>query len=463
MYIIIIGAGRIGSTVAESLVGESNDITVIDPDAAKIDELQGRLDLRGVTGDATSPSVLMEAGAADADLLIAVTASDETNLVVCLIASRLFNIPARIARVRKSELRKYPRLLAEEGFEITSSIWPEEALTDGIVRLIDFPEALQVIDFADGKASLIAVRAVAGSPLVGRQIRELATHLPEVPARIVSVFRRNRNLDISSNTVIESGDEVIALAATRDIRRVASELRRSEEPARHIIVGGSLLLAKQLCESLPGRRYSIKVIEEDSAQALAAMQTFPENALILEGSITEEKTLEDAGIDMCDLFLALGQDDENNIMSCLLAKKMGANRVISLINRKTYADLVQGTQIDITVSLTQATLGELLRHVRRGDVIAAHSLRRGVAEALEVVAHGTPETSRVVGRAIRRVALPDGVSIAALVRGSDESAKIILAEPDIQIEAEDHVILFVPNKRLIPKIEELFMVDVGFF
>jgi trk system potassium uptake protein TrkA len=166
---------------------------------------------------------------------------------------------------------------------------------------------------------------------------------------------------------------------------------------------------------------------------------------------------------MCDLFLALGQDDENNIMSCLLAKKMGANRVISLINRKTYADLVQGTQIDITVSLTQATLGELLRHVRRGDVIAAHSLRRGVAEALEVVAHGTPETSRVVGRAIRRVALPEGVSIAALVRGSDESAKIILAEPDIQIEAEDHVILFVPNKRLIPKIEELFMVDVGFF
>ncbi len=463
MYIIIIGAGRIGSTVAESLVGEANDITVIDRDPAKVDELQTRLDLRGITGDATSPSVLRDAGAADADLIVAVTASDETNLVASLLASRLFNIPARIARVRKPELRNYPRLLAEEGFEITSSIWPEEALTNSIVRLIDFPEALQVIDFADGKATLIAVRAVAGSPLVGRQIRDLAVHLPDVPARIVSVFRRNRNLELSPETVIESGDEVIALAATRDIRRVSSELRRTEEPARNIIIGGSLSLAKQLCDSLSGRAHSIKVIEDDGGKALAATQDFPASTLILEGSITEEKTLEDAGIDTCDLFLALGNDDENNILSCLLAKKMGAKRAISLIDRKTYADLVQGTQIDITVSLTQATLGELLRHVRRGDVIAAHSLRRGIAEALEVVAHGTPETSRVVGRSIARIALPEGVSIAALVRGNDESAKIIMADPSVHVEAEDHVILFVPNKRLIPKIEELFMVDVGFF
>ncbi|MBQ9241069.1 MAG: Trk system potassium transporter TrkA [Duodenibacillus sp.] len=463
MYIIIIGAGRIGSTVAESLVGEANDITVIDRDAAKVDELQNRLDLRGVTGDATSPSVLTDAGAADADLLVAVTASDETNLVVSLLASRLFNIPTRIARVRKSELRNYPRLLAEEGFEITSSIWPEEALTNSILRLIDFPEALQVIDFADGKATLIAVRAVAGSPLVGRQIRELGVHLPDIPARIVSVFRRNRNLEISPATVIESGDEVIALAATRDIRRISSELRRSEEPARNIIIGGNLSLARQLCESLSSRKYSIKVIEADGTRAAAAMQDFPDSALILEGSITEEKTLEDAGIDTCDLFLAMESDDESNILSSLLAKKMGAKRVISLIDRKTYADLVQGTQIDITVSLNQATLGELLRHVRRGDVIAAHSLRRGVAEALEVVAHGTPETSRVVGRTVSHVPLPEGVSIGALVRGSDESAKIIMAEPDLLIEAEDHVIIFVPNKRLIPKIEDLFMVDVGFF
>jgi len=334
---------------------------------------------------------------------------------------------------------------------------------NSIVRLIDFPEALQVIDFADGKATLIAVRAVAGSPLVGRQIRELAVHLPDIPARIVSVFRRNRNLEISPATVIESGDEVIALAATRDIRRVSSELRRTEEPARNIIIGGNLSLARQLCESLSSRKHSIKVIEEDGTRALAAMQNFPGSALILEGNITEEKTLEDAGIDTCDLFLAMGSDDENNILSSLLAKKMGAKRVISLINRKTYADLMQGTPIDITVSLNQATLGELLRHVRRGDVIAAHSLRRGIAEALEVVAHGTPETSRVVGRTVSKVALPEGVSIGALVRGSDEAAKIIMAEPDIRIEPEDHVILFVPNKRLIPKIEELFMVDVGFF
>ncbi|MBO5658396.1 MAG: Trk system potassium transporter TrkA [Duodenibacillus sp.] len=464
MHIIIIGAGRIGSSVAESLVSEANDITVIDRDARRIEQLQDTLDLRGIIGDATSPSILADAGAADADMLVAVTASDETNLVVSLLAARLFNIPTRVARVRNSELRAYPRLLAEEGFEITSAIWPEEAITNSIKHLIDFPEALQIIEFADGKASLIAVRAIAGSPLVGRPIRELAVHLPNVPARIVSVFRRNRHLDISADTVIESGDEVIVLSATRDIRRVAGEFRRNERPNKNIIIGGNLQLALQLARVIPSRAVNIKIIESDNKRSRNLAEKIPENSIILTGSITDETILDEAGIDTCDLFIALGRDDENNILSSLLAKKLGARRVIALINRQTYADLMQGTQIDITVSMTQATHGELLKHVRRGDVIAAHSLRRGVAEALEMVAHGDKKSSKVVGRKIKQLQLPDGVSVAAIVRevGVDEP-RVLMGEPSLEIQTDDRVILFVSNKRLIPKVESLFTVDVGFF
>ena len=270
MQILIIGAGRIGRSVAEALVDEANDITVVDTDASRIEELQERLDLRGIVGSATSPEVLRQAGAEDADMIVAVTATDETNMAVCLLASRLFNIPTRIARVRNSELREYPRVMAEEGFQITSSIWPEQALTESLLKLIEFPEALQIIEFAEGRAMLFSVRAVAGSPLVGRPAGDLAVHLPKVPARIIAVFRRNRRLVLSDETVIESGDEVLALASGRDVRRVISEFRHHEKSIHRIIVGGDALLALQLARELNGpdsrKSYEINILDTDKAQ-----------------------------------------------------------------------------------------------------------------------------------------------------------------------------------------------------
>ena len=230
MKILIVGAGRIGSSVAESLVSEANDITVVDQDAERIGSLQSRFDLRGVVGNAHQPQVLTDAGAADTDMLIAVTSSDETNLVVTMLCARIFNIPTRIARVRNNELRDYPRILGEEGFEATSIIWPEQALVSYLIKLIDFPEAIQVQEFGEGLASLIAVRAKSGSPLVGRPIRELFTHLPQVPARIVAIFRRNRRLEVNASTIVEAGDEVICLCDTRHARRVMAELRHRERP-----------------------------------------------------------------------------------------------------------------------------------------------------------------------------------------------------------------------------------------
>lgn len=470
MKILIVGAGRIGTSVAESLVSEANDITVVDLDTEHINSLQQRFDLRGIVGNATSPQVLTDAGAADTDMLIAVTSSDETNLVVCMLCARIFNIPTRIARVRNNELRDYPRILGEEGFEATSIIWPEQALVSYITKLIDFPEALQVQEFGEGLASLLAVRAKGGSPLVGRPIRDLYTHLPEVPARIVAVFRRNRRLEINAATIIEAGDEVICLCDSRDARHVMSEFRHREKPIRNIVLAGKpsmvlsltrLLLSGEKQQSK--QNYNIRILEKDKAAVRKLSKDLGDGAIVIEGDFTDEDVLEATGIETCDLFLALSEDDENNILGALLAKKLGALKTIALVNRRAYGDLMQGSQIDITLSTTNAALGELIRHVRRGDVAAAFSLRRGAAEALEIVAHGDRRSSRVVGRRIGSISLPEGCAIGALIRGTDDNALVLMGDKETVIEAEDHVIVFVPSKKLIPKIERLFTVNVGFF
>ncbi|MDY4163043.1 MAG: Trk system potassium transporter TrkA [Sutterella sp.] len=470
MKILIVGAGRIGTSVAESLVSEANDITVVDLDAEHINSLQQRFDLRGLVGNATSPQVLTDAGAADTDMLIAVTSSDETNLVVCMLCARIFNIPTRIARVRNNELRDFPRILGEEGFEATSVIWPEQALVSYLIKLIDFPEALQVQEFGEGLASLLAVRAKGGSPLVGRPIRDLFTHLPQVPARIVAVFRRNRRLEINAATIIEAGDEVICLCDSRDARHVMSEFRHREKPIRNIVLAGKPSMALSLTRLLLSgekqqskQNYNIRILEKDKSEVKKLSKALGDGAIVIEGDFTDEDVLEATGIETCDLFIALSEDDENNILGSLLAKKLGALKTIALVNRKAYGDLMQGSQIDITLSTTNAALGELIRHVRRGDVAAAYSLRRGAAEALEIVAHGDRRSSRVVGRRIGSISLPEGCAIGALIRGTDDNALVLMGDKETVIEAEDHVIVFVPSKKLIPKIERLFTVNVGFF
>ncbi len=465
MKILIVGAGRIGSSIAESLVSESNDITIVDTNPEHIAFLQSRFDLRGIVGNATSPQVLTDAGAADTDMLIAVTSSDETNLVVTLLCAQMFNIPTRIARVRNNELRNYPRILGEEGFEATSIIWPELTVVNYLAKLIDFPEALQVQEFGEGVASLIAVRAKAGSPLVGRPVRELYTHLPKVPARIIAIFRRNRRLDLSASTVIEANDEVICLCDSQYARRLMAEFRHREPPVKNIIMAGKQNMTRHLAQLLVAsdNRYNLRILEENKSSAKRLSRFLGDQAVIIEGDFTSEDVLESTGIETCDLFLSLSDDDENNILSALLAKKLGAKRTIALVNRKAYSDLMQGEQIDITVSTTTAALGELIRHVRRGDVVSAFSLRRGAAEALEIIAHGDKHSSKVVGRRIGDIALPEGCNIGAVIREGDDGPVVLMGEKDTIIEAEDHVIIFVSSKRLLPKIERLFTVDVGFF
>src|SRR4030095_487389 len=314
--------------------------------------------------------------------------------------------------------------------------------------------------------SLIAVRTFAGGPLVSHPIKELRRHLPNVDARIVAIFREDASVSVDGDTMVQPGDEVFFLADSQHIRTVMSELRRMDKPVRRVMIAGGGNIGLRVANSLDTgegldthERFNVKIIEANKRRAEVLANQLSSKVLVLNGDATDEDLLEQEGVGEIDLFLALTNDDENNIMSALLAKRMGARRVIALINRKSYGDLMQGGQIDIAISPSYATLSALLRFVRRGDVVAAHSLRRGAAEALEIIAHGDSRTSRVIGKAIDQVELPRGVTIGALVRGSN----VLMAHHDTVIEAEDHLIVFVENKRLIRRVERLFTVGVGFF
>ena len=456
MKIVILGAGQVGTSVAESLVSEQNDITVVDLDAQRLAAVQDRLDLRTVTGSASHPSVLVAAGIEDADLLIAVTRSDETNLVACKLAARMFNVPRRIARIRATDYLNDVKVLGEEGFDVDLSICPEQVITDYIVKLVEFPEALQVIDFAEGKVSLVAVRAYRGGPLVGHPIKDIRQHMPGVDERIVAIFRKDRAVVPEGDTVVEADDEVFCLAATKHIRQVMKELRRMDRPVKRVMIAGGGNIGLRLARALE-ENYSVRVIEHNKrrCEALGAQM---KRALVLNGDSTDEELLSQENVGDMDLFVAVTNSDENNIMSSLLAKRMGARRVVTLINRRSYVDLLQGGEIDIAISPAQATIGKVLGHVRRGDVVAVHSLRRGAAEVLEAVAHGDRESCRLTGRKVGEVELPAGTTIGAVVRGDD----VIMAHRDTEIQAEDHVIVFVTDKKTLPKVEKLFQVSVGF-
>ena len=493
MKIIILGAGRVGQSVAESLVSERNDITVIDTDANRVRDLEGHFDLRGVVGNGIDPAVLAEAGANDTDLVIACAAQDETNLVCCKVAQLMFNVPSRIARVRLSGLDPNGPLLGPEGFAV-NVICPEASLTRYISKLIEYPESMQVREFAGGRACLVATRARYGAPMVGQTIGHIRETTPDVAMRVVAIYRRfpeepDRFVPCSGDTRIESGDEVFVLAAREHLPFVLSSLhRRDGQPERKVrrimIAGGGevgLRLARKLGEE-PGR-FNAKILECDAARCVKLASELPSHVLVLHGEGTDERLLESESIEDVDLFLALTDDDENNIMSSLLAKRMGARRVLALINRRSYADLMHGTQIDIALSPAQAMLGELLAHVRRGDVQAVHSLRRGVAEALEIVARGDRKSSRVVGRKVSDLRLPPDVHMGLIVRGLPESGAVTAVQPagaasqlppplppeviiprsHTVIESNDHVVFFLPHKRLVREVEKLFRPSATFF
>ncbi|SDL36466.1 trk system potassium uptake protein TrkA [Modicisalibacter muralis] len=457
MKIIILGAGQVGGTLAEHLAHEDNDITVVDVDSKRLRELHNRLDIRTVIGTASYPMVLRQAGGEDADMLIAVTSSDEVNMVACQVAHTLFRTPTKIARVRAAAYLTRKGLFSNEAFPVDVLISPEQVVTDHIRRLIEYPGALQVLEFAGGQLQLVAVKAYYGGPLVGQELGFLRRHMPNTDTRVAAIYRRNRAMIPHGDTVIEADDEVFFIAAKRDIRAVMGELRKVERDFRRIVIAGGGNIGQRLAEHLE-HSHQVKIIEHDLERCTVLSERL-DRTVVLHGSATSKRLLIEENIEDCDIFCALTNDDEVNIMSSMLAKRLGAKKVLTLINNAAYVDLVQGGEIDIAISPQQATIGGLLTHVRRGDIVNVHSLRRGAAEAIEAIAHGDSRSSKVVGRTIDEIDLPAGTTIGAVVRGKE----VLIAHGDVVVESGDHVILFVIDKRRIRDVERLFQVGLTFF
>ncbi|MEX0965094.1 MAG: Trk system potassium transporter TrkA [Pseudohongiellaceae bacterium] len=457
MKIIILGANQVGSTLAETLANEANDITVVDADSEKLRELKDHIDIGTVVGHPSLPDVLERAGGQDADMIIAVTESDEINMVACRVAYSLFQTPKKICRIRASSYLETDKLFGQHGIAVDTVISPELIVSSDIERLLDLPGSLQVLDFADGKVQLVAVKAYYGGPLVGQEIRLLRQHMPSVDTRVAAIFRKDRPIIPEGSTVIEADDEVFFVAAQKDIRACMSELRRMDRPYKRLIIAGGGNIGMRLAQSVESR-YQVKIIERDPQRCTFISENL-NHAIVLNGEASQRDLLIEENIADTDVFLALTNDDEANIMSSLLAKRLGAKKVMALINNSAYVDLVQGGDIDIAISPQQATIGSLLAHVRRGDVVNVHSLRRGAAEAMEAIAHGDESSSKVVGQAIRDIDLPQGTTIGAIVRNDE----VLIAHDNTVVETDDHVILFLVDRKRIPEVERLFQVGFSFF
>lgn len=457
MKILILGAGQVGSSIAEHLAKENNDITVVDTDLEKLIDMQNRLDLRGVHGNASHPSVLMRAGAEDADMVVALTNSDEINMVACQVCHSIFHTPIKIARVRQSEYLDFPQLFDDDHMPIDVFISPERLVTEHIRRLIDYPGALQVMDFAQGTAQLVAIIADDEGPLIGHQLRETHNYMPEgVDARVAAIFRDNKPISPDGDTVIKINDMVFFFAAKKDIKAVMKTLRHTDRPVKKVILAGGGNIGFALAKMLEDD-HSIKVIEGNKKRSRFIAEELTK-ALVIKGDCTSEEILFEENVDQCDIFCAVTNDDQTNLLAALMAKKMGADKVLTLISKHNYAQLLERDQIDIAISPQHITIGGLLVHVRKGNMARIHSLRNGAAEAIEVVVHGDASTSKVIGKQLKDINLPPGTTIGGIIRGK----QVIIAHRDILVEHEDHIILFVTDKRNINDVERLFHVSPTF-
>jgi trk system potassium uptake protein len=452
MKIVILGAGQVGRTAAYQLAREeANEVTVVDTNEELLRDLQDRLDIRTVLGHASHPTVLEAAGVPGADILIALTSSDEVNMMACEVAYTLYRTPTKIARIRSAEYTKHPKLFSEEALSVDFWISPEQLVTEHVERLIRHPGALQVLDFADGRVRLVGLRARKGGKLVGQELRNLREHLPNTEARVVAIYRAGRSVLPQGSTVIEEGDEVFFLAARDDIREFMAELRREESPVRRVVIAGGGHIGFALARQLE-QHNQVKVIERDPKRARRISEML-ESAIVLEGDAADEELLVEENIDSCDVFAALTNSEEANILSAMLARRLGATKVMALINRPSYAELMESGSIDVAISPQTITIGSLLAHVRRGDVVRVHSLRRGAAEALEAIIHGDHRSSRVVGKRVEDIKLPEGASIGCVVRGQ----QVIMAHHDTVVQADDHVVLFITDRRHVEQVERLFL------
>lgn len=439
-----------GSSVAEALASEENDIVVIDSKPALLDALRERFDIATVAGNAAHPSVLEQAGVQNTDIVIAVTDRDETNMLACTIINTLYSKPKTIARIRAIDFLKHPQMFGENGIPVDIVISPEQIVMESIRNLIELPGVMHISDFANGLVRLISVKVTSNGFLTGKKIRELKDRLSSSKIRIAAIFRQGTPLIANGESIIETGDEVFFVAPRKEVRQILKDLNKLEAPLKRIIIAGGGHIGKRLAQALE-RDHHVKIIERNPERAQKIANDL-NNTIVLQGDCTDEGLLLEESIDKTDLFCAITDHDGENIISASLAKQLGVRKAICLLNHKSYAKLLPGTGIDLSVQPNLETLGSILKHVRRCDVERVSSLCGGSAEAIEAIAHRGNGQNSVVGLQVDAIEWPEGIVLGALIRAD----AVISIHHDTVFEDGDHVVMFALDKKLVSYIEEKF-------
>lgn len=457
MKIVIVGAGRVGGSLAERLIGEDNDVVLVDKDSSVLQALQANLDIGAVVGLGADPDTLIRAGGDSADMIIAVTDLDETNMIVCQIAYTIFQTPTKIARIRSQSIVGHSELFQKVAVPIDVCISPEQLVADYIKQLIDYPGVLQILDFAEGQAQFIVLRLDKGSSLVGQSVREWYQVLSDIPMRVIALYRDNQSLMVDDTTTILAGDEVGILTVPKHVRDIIAIVGKKQTAYAYVLIAGGGNVGGRLSKCLESK-YQVKVVEQqaDRANALAAELEY---GLVLHGDASDRDLLYHENVERVDVFCAVTNDDEANIMSSIQAKRLGAKHTITLINRSSYVELVDGQAVDLAIAPQHITIGHILKYIRHGDIANVYSVHRGAAEVIELVVHGDEQTSQVVNRTLAELHLPTGIVIGAVVRDD----QVWLAEPSLRIAAADHVIIFLSEKKQLAKLERLFQVKLYYF
>ncbi len=458
MKVIVCGAGQVGFNIARHLASENIDVTVIDQSAELIKKIGDLLDVQGMVGFASHPEMLERAGAAEADMIIAVTFADEVNMVACQVAHSLFNVPTKIARVRsQSYLQPIWRdLFSRDNMPIDVIISPEIEVARAVTRRLEVPGASDMIPFADGKIRVIAVRCGEDCPIVNTPLRQLTELFPDLNIVIVGIVRGDTVIAPSGDDQMLPGDEVYFAAFSGHVERAMTLFGHEEREARRVVIvgGGNIgvYLAQQLEHEHPDVK--AKIIEIDRARAEYVADQLG-RTVVIHGNALDREILDEANVGTAEAIIAVANDDEVNILSSLLAKRDGCKRAMTLVNNPTYPPLVASLGIDVVISPRATTVSTILHHIRRGRILSVHSVAGGAAEVIEAEAL---ETSPLVGKPLRDVDLPAGITVGAVVRGEES----IIPRGDTRIEAHDRVVIFAVSD-VVKKVEQLFSVRLEFF
>jgi len=458
MKVIVCGAGLVGSNIARHLSMENNDVTVVDQSADLVRRISDTIDVNGVVGHASHPDILELAGAADSDMIIAVTYADEVNMVACQVAHSMFDVPTKIARIRHQSYLQpmWVNLFSRDHLPIDVIISPELEVAKAITRRLQVPGAFEMIPLADDKVRLLGVRCEDDCPLVHTPLKQLTKLFPDLNIVIVGLMRDNKPSVPTGNDQMLPGDEVYFVVETSHLQRAMAAFGHEESEARRLLIFGGgnigLFLAQQVEREFPSVK--TKIIETDKKRAETIAGEL-EQTIVLNGDALDQEVLEEANVGATETVVAVTNDDETNILASLLAKRMGTGRVVTLINKGTYEPLVASLGIDVVVSPRHITVSTILQHVRRGRIHSVHTIREGFGELIEAEAL---ETSSLVNKPLRDVNLPAGVLLGAIVRGD----KIITPRGGTIIEVKDRVVLFA-GAGSIRKVEKLFSVQLEYF